>query len=65
MLAIAHDFVIGWFVRHALDAPSWRWIGLNQAHCGLTITEWNEPGMTRLAAFNDVGHLTHLGRLVG
>ena len=31
-LMITHNFVIGWFVRHVLDAPPWRWIGLNQAN---------------------------------
>jgi probable phosphoglycerate mutase len=28
-LLITHNFVIGWFVRHVLDAPRWRLIGLN------------------------------------
>jgi probable phosphoglycerate mutase len=55
-LLITHNFVIGWFVRHALDAPTWRWIGLNQANCGLTIIEWR-AGEPRLTSFNDVGHL--------
>ncbi|MGI5241370.1 histidine phosphatase family protein [Dactylosporangium sp. CA-139066] len=56
-LVVTHNFVIGWFVRHVLDAPHWRWIGLNQANCGLTIVEW-EPGRPPvLVAFNDTGHL--------
>jgi probable phosphoglycerate mutase len=55
-LLVTHNFVIGWFVRHALDAPTWRWIGLNQANCGLTVIEWR-AGEARLASFNDVGHL--------
>ncbi|MBN9169610.1 MAG: histidine phosphatase family protein, partial [Microbacterium sp.] len=36
-LLITHNFVIGWFVREVLQAPEWRWMTLNQAHCGLTV----------------------------
>lgn len=57
-LLITHNFVIGWFVRHALDAPSWRWISLNQANCGLTIVRWDTDRPPALVCFNDVGHLT-------
>ena len=35
-LLITHNFVIAWFVREVLQAPEWRWMTLNQAHCGLT-----------------------------
>lgn len=38
---ITHNFVIAWFVRYALDAPVWRWIGLNQANCAITIVQWD------------------------
>jgi serine/threonine-protein phosphatase PGAM5 len=40
-LLITHNFVIGWFVRHALDAPVWRGIGLNQANCAITVVKWD------------------------
>jgi probable phosphoglycerate mutase len=56
-LLITHNFVIGWFVRHVLDAPEWRWLGLNQANCGLTIVEWDAGRPPMLVAFNDTGHL--------
>ena len=56
-LVVTHNFVIGWFVRHVLDAPIWRWIGLNQANCGLTIVEWHSGRPPMLVSFNDVGHL--------
>ena len=36
-LIVTHNFLIGWFIRHALDAPDWRWIGLNQQNCALTV----------------------------
>jgi probable phosphoglycerate mutase len=56
-LLITHNFVIGWFVRHALDAPAWRWLGLNQANCAVTIVEWSGDRPPMLVAFNDTGHL--------
>ena len=40
-LLITHNMLIGWFDRHVLDAPLWRWIGLNQANCATTIVWWH------------------------
>lgn len=59
-LVITHNFAIGWFVRHALDPPVWRWMGLNQANCGLTIVQWDGGKPPALVSFNDVGHLGEL-----
>lgn len=56
-LVVTHNFVIGWFVRHVLDAPSWRWMGLFQENCGLTIVQWNLDRPPTLVCFNDTGHL--------
>ncbi|WFE29603.1 histidine phosphatase family protein [Solwaraspora sp. WMMD791] len=56
-LVVTHNFVIGWFVRHALDAPYWRWLGLNQFNCGLTIVQWRADAAPTLVSFNDIGHL--------
>jgi serine/threonine-protein phosphatase PGAM5 len=56
-LLVTHNFVIGWFVREVLDAPSWRWLGLNQAHCGLTIIRVRSAKPPVLVAHNDLGHL--------
>jgi broad specificity phosphatase PhoE len=56
-LVVTHNFVIGWFVRDALDAPSWRWMGLNQHNCGLTVLRYTPDGTRTLLAFNDTGHL--------
>ena len=56
-LLITHNFVIGWFVRHVLDAPRWRWIGLNQANCAITIVQWDSDRPPTLVSFNDTGHL--------
>jgi len=56
-LVVTHNFVIGWFVRHALDGPSWRWLGLNSANAGLTIVQWHDSQRPTLVCFNDRGHL--------
>ncbi|GIM94167.1 histidine phosphatase family protein [Paractinoplanes toevensis] len=51
-LLITHNFVIGWFVRHALDAPEWRWIGLNLDNCAVTVVQWDSTRPPRLISFN-------------
>lgn len=56
LVLVTHAFVIGWFVRTAMDAPSWRWLGLNSANTGLTIIRFTD-GVATLGAFNDTGHL--------
>jgi probable phosphoglycerate mutase len=56
-LLVTHNFVIGWFVRHVLDAPIWRWIGLNHSNCGITILQWDSDRVPTLVSFNDTGHL--------
>lgn len=56
-LLVTHNFVIGWFVRHVFEAPSWRWLGLNQAHCGLTIIRVRSAKPPVLVTHNDLGHL--------
>lgn len=56
-LIITHNFVISWIVREVLEAPSWRWMGLNQANCGLTIVRIRSTKPNALIAHNDLGHL--------
>jgi len=56
-LLITHNFVIGWFVRHVFDAPEWRWLGLNQANCGLTIIRIRSAKPPVLVVHNDLAHL--------
>jgi serine/threonine-protein phosphatase PGAM5 len=56
-LIVTHNFLIGWFVRHALDAPDWRWLGLNQCHCAVTVIRYRTGMPASLVSFNDVGHL--------
>ncbi len=56
-LLITHNFVIGWFVREAFGAADWRWLGVNQANCGLTIIRVRSAKPPVLVAHNDLGHL--------
>ena len=55
-LLITHNFVIAWFVREVFGAPSWRWLGLNQANCGLTIIRVRSAKPPVLVTHNDLGH---------
>ena len=56
-LLITHNFVIAAFVRSAMDAPDWRWLGLNQAHCGLTVLRVRPGRPVTLLIHNDLAHL--------
>jgi len=56
-LLITHNFVIGWFVRETFGAAPWRWLGVNQANCGLTIIRVRTAKSPALVTHNDLGHL--------
>ncbi len=56
-LLITHNFVIAWFVREVLQAPDWRWMTLNQAHCGLTVIAQTQGRPWTLVSHNDLAHL--------
>jgi serine/threonine-protein phosphatase PGAM5 len=56
-LIITHNFLIGWFVRHALGAPDWRWLGLNQCNGALTAIRYGSDHPPLLVSFNDMCHL--------
>lgn len=56
-LLITHNFVIAWFVKEVFGAPAWRWMGLNQANCGLTIIRIRTAKPPVLVTYNDLGHL--------
>jgi len=54
---ITHNFVISWLIREVLGAPEWRWMTLNQAHCGLTVIAQKQGRPWTLLTHNDTGHL--------
>ncbi|MFG3284236.1 histidine phosphatase family protein [Streptomyces sp. NPDC048111] len=56
-LVITHSFLIGWLVRSALDAPSWRWIGSHHANTGLTVIRYAPDRPAAVLLHNDMAHL--------
>lgn len=56
-LLITHNFVIAWFVRETFGAAAWRWMGINQANCGLSIIRVRSAKPPVLLTHNDLGHL--------
>ncbi|MDK1474599.1 histidine phosphatase family protein [Streptomyces sp. 549] len=56
-LLITHNFLIGWLIRAALDAPRWRWFGLNHAHAALTVIRYRPGRPATLVVQNDLRHL--------
>lgn len=56
-LLVTHNFLVGWLVRAALDAPEWRWLGINHANAALTVIRYAPGRPPALLLFNDTGHL--------
>lgn len=56
-LLVTHNFLVGWLVRHALDAPAWRWLGLNHGNAALTVIRYAPGRPSSVLCYNDVRHL--------
>ncbi|MGX2993578.1 histidine phosphatase family protein [Streptomyces sp. JNUCC 64] len=56
-LVVTHAFLIGWLLRAALDAPEWRWTGINHANAALTVIRYAPDRPPSVLLFNDTGHL--------
>ncbi|MEV0383383.1 histidine phosphatase family protein [Nonomuraea sp. NPDC050643] len=56
-LVVTHNFLVGWLVRHALDAPAWRWLGINHANAALTVIRYAPGRPSSVLLYNDVSHL--------
>lgn len=54
---VTHAYPIAWLVRHALDAPPSRWLGLNSANTALTVIEYRTGLPPTIVMFNDMSHL--------
>ncbi|MBO0922151.1 histidine phosphatase family protein [Cellulomonas sp. zg-ZUI222] len=54
---VTHAYQVAWLVRHALDAPDARWIGLESANAALTVLEYRPDLPPTLVTFNDQSHL--------
>ncbi|MGN9783143.1 histidine phosphatase family protein [Nonomuraea sp. ZG12] len=56
-ILVTHAYQIAWLVRHALDAPPSRWLGLNSANTALTVIEYRSGLPPTIVMFNDMSHL--------
>lgn len=56
-LVVTHNFLIGWLVRAAQDAPKWRWLGLNHCNAALTVIRYTPGRPSSVLFFNDMSHL--------
>ncbi|GAB2957617.1 histidine phosphatase family protein [Micromonospora polyrhachis] len=56
-ILVTHAYPIAWLVRHALDAPPSRWLGLNSANTALTLIEYRAALPPTIVMFNDQSHL--------
>jgi serine/threonine-protein phosphatase PGAM5 len=54
---VTHAYSVAWLVRHALDAPPARWLGLNCGNTALTVIEYRAGLAPTLVSYNDMGHL--------
>ncbi|MCI2421339.1 histidine phosphatase family protein [Saccharopolyspora sp. K220] len=57
VLLVTHNFLIGWLVRAAQDAPDWRWLGLNHCHAALTVIRYAPGRPSSVLFYNDMSHL--------
>ncbi|MER5644584.1 histidine phosphatase family protein [Streptosporangium sp. NPDC002524] len=56
-LVVTHNFLVGWLVRAAQDAPRWRWLGLNHCNAALTVIRYAPGRLSGVLCYNDMGHL--------
>ncbi|WKU42641.1 histidine phosphatase family protein [Streptomyces sp. VNUA116] len=56
-LVVTHNFLIGWLIRAALDAPEWRWMGLNHSNAALTVIRYAPGKPSSVLFYNDMRHL--------
>ncbi|MBD0841593.1 histidine phosphatase family protein [Streptomyces sp. TRM68416] len=56
-LVVTHNFLIGWLVRAALDAPEWRWMGLNHGNAALSVIRYAPGRPPSVLFYNDMRHL--------
>jgi probable phosphoglycerate mutase len=56
-LLVTHNFLVGWLVRHAMDAPKWRWLSLNHCNAALTVIRYAPGRPSSVLLYNDMRHL--------
>ncbi len=56
-LLVTHNLLIGWLVSQAMAAPAWRWLGIYQMTCALSVIAYRTGLPPSLLTFNDARHL--------
>jgi probable phosphoglycerate mutase len=56
-LVVTHNFLVAWFVRDAMHAPRWRWLGLNHCNAALTVIRYAPGRPASILVSNDMRHL--------
>ncbi|MGW1502171.1 histidine phosphatase family protein [Streptomyces mirabilis] len=56
-LVVTHNFLVGWLVRAALDAPPWRWMSLNHCNAALSVIRYTPGRAASVLFYNDMSHL--------
>jgi broad specificity phosphatase PhoE len=56
-LVVTHAFTVGWLLGHALDAPPWRWLTVNQGNAALTVIRYAPDRAPSVLVHNDTRHL--------
>jgi probable phosphoglycerate mutase len=56
-LVVTHAFLTAWLVRAAMDAPAWRWTGLNHANAALTMIRYAPARPATVLVYNDMSYL--------
>lgn len=64
-LVVTHNFLIGWLIRAVIDAPEWRWMGLNHANAALTVIRYAPGRPSAMLFYNDMRHLPEELRWTG
>ncbi|WP_018681028.1 histidine phosphatase family protein [Actinokineospora enzanensis] len=54
---VTHAYQVSWLVRHALGAPSVRWLGLSCGNAALTAIGFHDVLEPTVLLYNDMGHL--------
>jgi len=57
-LVVTHNFLAGWLVSQAMAGPPWRWLGVNQMNCAISVIAYAAGLPASLLTFNDAGHLS-------
>jgi probable phosphoglycerate mutase len=54
---VTHAHQVAWLVRHALDAPPARWLGLSCGHTAMTAIDHHDGAAPTVLLYNDMAHL--------